>query len=94
MILHFYTRQFPLPKDAFVPSLNDIGPVVVEKEFTGRRTDRSMGGEPVIRKTHLSFQIRLAKKNKHQHQSLTEHTNIQGIQQPTCRFKKLYKTKG
>ena len=77
----FEETWIPLTQGCFVPSLVEIGPVVLEKKMkmwkvyrrmdgrtnrrTDRRTDRQTDdGWQVIRKAHLSFQLRWAKKGK------------------------------
>ena len=71
----FEQTWIPFTQGYFVPSLVEIGPVVLEKKMkmwkvykqTDRRTDRRTDGQrddgqQVIRKAHLSFQLRWAKK--------------------------------
>ena len=60
----------PFTQGHFVPSLVEIGPVVLEKKMkmwkvyrqTDGRTDGRTDRRQVIRKAHLSFQLRWAKK--------------------------------
>ena len=58
----FEQTWIPFTQGCFVPSLVEIGPAVLEKKFkmwkVYRRTDR----QQVIRKAHMSFQLRWAKK--------------------------------
>ena len=74
----FEQTWFPFTQGCFVPSLVEIGPVVLEKKMkmwkvyrqkdrqTDRQTDgqtdgRTDAGRQLIRKAHLSFQLRWAK---------------------------------
>ena len=63
----FEQTWIPFIQGYFVPSLVEISQVVLEKKmnekFTDGRTDRQTDdGRQVIRKAHLSFQFRWAKK--------------------------------
>ena len=69
----FQQTWIPFTQGCFVPSLVDIGPVVLEKKLkigkVYRQTDGQTDGQTddgrqVIRKTHLSFQLRWANKNQ------------------------------
>ena len=70
----FEQTWIPFTQGCFVPSLVEIGPVVLEKKMkmwkvyrqTDRQTDgrtdgQTDAGRQVIRKAHLSFQLRWAK---------------------------------
>ena len=78
----FEQTWIPFTQGYFVPSLVEIGPVVLEKKMkmwkvyrqtdgqtdrqTDRQTDGRTDGRQVIRKAHLSFQLRWAKKGVEQ----------------------------
>ena len=68
----FEETWIPFTQGWFVPSLVEIGPVVLEKKMkmwnvyrrTDRQTDRQTDdGRQVIRKAHLSFQLRWPKNS-------------------------------
>ena len=77
-MISFWKRLWPsfeqtwihFTKKYFVPSLNEIGPVVLEKmkmwkvykQTDGQTDGRTDVRRQVIRKVHLSFQLRWAKK--------------------------------
>ena len=61
----FEQTWFPFTQGCFVPSLVEIGPVDLEKiGNVYRQTDGQTDGRQAIRKAHLSFQLRSAKKHR------------------------------
>ena len=58
----FVKTCIPFNEGSFVPCLVEIGPVVPEKKMKSLQTDGWTHGEQAIRKAHLSFQLRWAKK--------------------------------
>ena len=62
--LHLIKPEFPSPKDALLPSLVEIAQVVLEKRMKMWKVYGQMDGWQAIRKAHLSFQLRWAKKEK------------------------------
>ena len=63
----FEQTWIPFTREYFVPSLVEIGPVVLEKKMKMWKVYRQMGGDrrQVIRKAHLSIQLRWAKNENY-----------------------------
>ena len=60
----FEQTWIPSTQGCFVPTLVEIGPVVLEKKSKMWKNYRQMDRKQVIRQAYLSFQLRWAKNEK------------------------------